>query len=178
MEKFLSFFTDILIEAAIKKIADIYNLEISDVKKAISDSEYPLDLPRMVDEGIYCFRGHDNEIRYENASICLSDKILANPGIAKILLTVICSRIDQWDREDIHELLSLLRQAICIMELNPDCYIGLSSCCIDINDLPSEDIPADLGGKCRIWAMDKKGMCLVGIDADQVMHLDDLKNSF
>ncbi len=168
----------ILIEGAIKKIADIYDLEITYVKKAISDSEYPLDLPKMVDEGEYCFRGLDDEIRYENASICLSNKILANPGVAKILLAVICSRIDQWDREDIHELLSLLRQAIDIMELNPDCYIGLSSCCIDINNLPSEDVPADLGGKCRIWAMDKNGMCLVGIDADKIMHLDDLRNSF
>ena len=169
--------TGVLIEKAIKRIADVYDLEADDVKKSILESEYPLDLPKMVDEGIYCFRGPDDEVRYENASLCLSNKMLANPGVAKTLLRVICSRIGQWNREDIHELLSFLRKAIDIMELNPDCYIGSSSCCIDINNLPSEDVPADLGGKSRIWAMDKRGMCLVGIDADQVMHVDDMRKS-
>ncbi|MDP2217957.1 MAG: hypothetical protein Q8J68_11805 [Methanolobus sp.] len=167
--------TGVLIEKAIKMIADVYDLEAADVKKAISGSEYPLDLPTMVDEGIYCFRGPDDEVRYENASLCLSNKILANPGVAKALLPVICSRVMQWDREDVNELLLLIRQAVSIMELNPDCYKG--SCFIDINGLPSEDIPEDLGSKCRIWAMDKRGMCLVGIDADQVMHVDDMRKS-
>jgi hypothetical protein len=129
----------------------------------------------MVDEGIYCFRGPDDEVRYENASLCLSNKMLANPGVAKALLPVICSRVMQWDREDVNELLLLIRQAVSIMELNPDCYTD--SCFIDINSLPSEDVPEDIVSKCRIWAMDKRGMCLVGVDADQVMHVDDMRKS-
>jgi hypothetical protein len=168
---------DLLIRKAIKKIADVYNFDVADVEKAVSGSECPPDLPKMVDEGIYCFRGPDDEVRYENASVCLSNNILANPGVARILLPVICSRVRQWNREDIHELLFLLRQAISIMELNPDSYTGQSSCCISINSIPSEDIPADLRGKYSIWAMDKKGMCLVGVDADQVMHADDIRRS-
>lgn len=169
--------TGILIDKAVKRIAGVYGFNVDDVEKAISESESPLDLPKMVDEGIYCFRGPDAEIRYENASICLSNKILANPGVAKSLLPIICSRVSQWDREDINNLLSILRQAVSIMELNPDCYIGLKSCCIDINHLPSEDIPADIGSRYRIWAMDKKGMCLVGVDANRLTHIDDIRRS-
>lgn len=168
--------TCILIEKAVQRIADVYDLDRDKVEKAISESELPLDLPRMIDEGLYCFRGPDDEVRYENASICLSSKILANPGVAKVLLSSVRSRMDQWDREDINDLLSLLRKAVSIMELNPDLYVVPGSY-IDINHLPSEHIPEDVNSKCRIWAMDKKGVCLVGIDADRLMHIDDVRKS-
>lgn len=168
--------TDILVEKAVRRIADIYDFDVDRVKKAISESECPLDLPGMIDEGLYCFRGPDSEIRYENASICLSNKILANPGVSKNLLSSISSRIRQWDREDMNDLLSFLKQAISIMELNPDCYTGMKQY-LDISGLPSEYIPEDISRRCRIWSMDKKGVCLVGIDADQLMHIDDVKKS-
>jgi len=168
--------TCILIEKAVKRIADVYDLDRDKVEKAISGSEFPLDLPGMVDEGLYCFRGPDDEVRYENASICLSNKILANPGVARVLLSSIRSRIDQWDREDINDLLSLLRQAVSIMELNPDFY-AVPGSYIDIDHLPSERIPEDVNTKCRIWSMDKKGVCLVGIDADRLMYIDDVRKS-
>ncbi len=169
--------TGLLIEKAIKKIATVYGFDVADIEKAISGSVCPPDLSKLVDEGIYCFRGPDDEVKYENASLCLSNKILANTGVAAALLPVIFSKVRQWDREDVNELLFFLRQAVSIMELNPDSYAGQISCCIDMNNLPSEDIPADLRGKYRIWAMDKKGMCLVGIDADKIMHVDDIRKS-
>ncbi|MCQ6962238.1 hypothetical protein [Methanolobus chelungpuianus] len=166
----------ILIEKAVRRIADAYDLDLDKVEKAIYGSEFPLDLPGMMDDGLYCFRGPDDEVRYDNASICLSNRILANPGVARVLLSSIRSRMDQWDREDINDLLSLLRQAVSIMELNPDFYTVPGSY-IDINHLPSERIPEDVNARYRIWSMDKKGVCLVGIDADRLMHIDDIRKS-
>jgi hypothetical protein len=167
--------TGLLIEKAINKISNVYGFDVADIEKAISGSVCPQDLSKLVDEGIYCFRGPDDEVKYENASLCLSNKILATTGVATTLLPIIFSKVRQWDREDANELLFLLRQAVSIMELNPDSYAGQISCCIDMDNLPSEDIPADLIGKYGIWAMDKKGMCLVGVDADQIMHVDDIR---
>ncbi len=165
----------IVIKKAIRRIADEYELDIEDVEHAIDGSEEPLELDRMVDEGIFCFRGPNDDVKYDNASICLSHKILSNTGVAKAIIPVICDRIRQWDHEDIDHLLSLLKQVITIMELNPDSYPGLKSCSIDPRELPSESIPADIDDSYDIWAMDKKGMCLVGIDANRVIHIDDIR---
>lgn len=167
----------IVIEKAIGRIADAYCLDLMTVRKAIFDSRNPPDLEKMVDEGIFCFRGPNNEVRYDNASICLSNKILANREVAKALLPEVCSRIMNWDKEDVNVLLADLKKAVSIMELNPDDYPGLASCGLDIEHLPSEKIPSDIEGRFRVWAMDKKGMCLVGIDANRVMHADDIRKS-
>ncbi|MDW7732407.1 MAG: hypothetical protein SCH66_08260 [Methanolobus sp.] len=167
----------VVIEKAINRIAGAYELDVATVRKAIFDSENPPDLEKMVDEGIFCFRGPNNEVRYDNASICLSNKILANKEVAKALLPEVCSRIRNWGKEDVNALLADLKKAVSIMELNPDDYPGLASCGLDIENLPSEKIPGDIEGKYRVWAMDKKGMCLVGIDANKVMHVDDIRKS-
>ena len=166
---------DIVIEKAIERIAEAYSFDVVFVRKAIYGSDKPLDLEKMVGEGIFCFRGPNNEIRYDNASICLSNKILSNTGVAKALLPEVCARIRDWDKEEINVLLADLKKAISIMELNPDDLPGFASCGMDIENLPSEKIPEDLEGKFRIWAMDKKGMCLIGIDANKVMHVDDIR---
>ncbi len=168
--------TEILTEKAIKRIADIYGFDVVDIKKAIAGSDSPLDLPRMIEEGVYCFRGPDDEVRYENAAMCLSNKILANPGVARVLLPIIWSRAQQWDREDISELFTHIRNVVSIMELNPDCYAGQDTCMIDTSSLPSEKIPLDITKEQRIWAMDKKGMCLTGTDADRIVNIKELYN--
>jgi hypothetical protein len=165
----------IVIEKAIKRIADDYDFDIATVESAINRSEKPMDLNAMVSEGIFCFRGPNDNVKYDNASICLANKILSNAGVAKTLLPLICFRIRMWDREDIHELLSLLKKIVTIMELNPDEYPGLKACSIDLGELPSEKIPEDIGKSCHIWAMDKKGMCLVGTDANRLTHIDDIR---
>ncbi|TGC11476.1 hypothetical protein [Methanolobus halotolerans] len=165
----------IVIEKAIKRIADTYDIDVSTVSKAIYEPEGPLDLESMVDEGIFCFRGPDNEIKYDNASICLSNKILANKDVSKNLLSTIYSRVSNWDKEDMNVLLADLKRIVSIMELNPDAYPCLSSCDLDVGNLPSERIPDDIKGKYDVWAMDKKGMCLVGIDANKVIHIDDIR---
>ncbi len=163
----------VVIEKAIRRIADDYDLDIVTVENAIKNSDTPLDLDEMVSEGIFCFRGPNDNVKYDNASICLSSKILSNPGVAKSIISVICDRIRKWDHEDINVLLSLLKKVITIMELNPDAYPGLRSCSIDPEELPSEKIPEDIEDRC--WAMDKKGMCLVGIDANRIVHIDDIR---
>lgn len=165
----------IVIDGAIKAIAEEYDFDLEDVGDAISKSEPPLDLVKMVDEGIYCFRGPNDNIRYCNASICLSNKILRNGGVAKILLPIMCDRVEKWDHENIKVLLSLLKKSIAIMELNPDVYPGFDSCGIDPEKLPTEPIPDEFGGKQKIWAMDKKGMCLVGDEADEIISIDELR---
>ncbi|WP_406661138.1 hypothetical protein V7O66_01040 [Methanolobus sp. ZRKC3] len=166
---------NIVIEGAIKTIAEEYDFDVKIVRYAASNSEVPMDLVKMVDEGIYCFRGPNDNIRYGNASLCLSNKILRNSGVAKILLPLICDRINDWDRENIEDLLSLLKKSISIMELNPDTYPGFESCGIDPENFPTEKIPDGLSDKHKVWAMDKKGMCLVGDEADQLIHIDELR---
>ncbi|WP_340817734.1 hypothetical protein [Methanolobus sp. WCC4] len=170
----------IVIEKAIWRIADEYDLDVEAVENAINFSERPIDLDTLVGQGIFCFRGPSENVKYDNAALCLSNKILANPGVAKNILSILCERIKKWDHEDINDLLSLLKMSITIMELNPDEYPGLKACSIDPEKLPSEEIPADLvnrDDRYRVWAMDKQGMCLVGIDANEVVHIDDIRHA-
>ncbi|SFM58845.1 hypothetical protein [Methanolobus profundi] len=164
----------IVIEKAIWKIADEYGLDVDVVENAITFSETPLDLDSLVGEGIFCFRGPNDNVKYSNAAICLSNKILANVGVAKNMLSILSEQIRQWDHEDINVLLSLLNKLITIMELNPDEYHCLRTSCINFKALPSEPVPEDIAEKYSVWSMDKKGMCLVGIDANEVVHIDDL----
>lgn len=168
---------NIVIDGAIESIAEEYEFDVGEVKDAISNSEPSLDLVKMVDEGIYCFRGPNDNIRYCNASICLSNKILRNAGVAKSLLPIMCDRVENWDHENIEVFLSLLKKSISIMELNPDTFPGFDSCDIDPENLPTEKIPDDVSKVHKIWAMDKKGMCLVGDEADQIAHIDELRKS-
>jgi hypothetical protein len=63
------------------------------------------------------------------------------------------------------------------MELNPDLYPGFASCGLDIEKIPSEKIPGDIGDRCRVWAMDKQGMCLAGEDADRVISVHEIRKS-
>ncbi|MBP1909472.1 hypothetical protein [Methanolobus bombayensis] len=167
----------IVIEKAIWKIAEEYDFDVRTVEDAIKKSEVPPDLEKLVSEGIFCFRGPNDNVKYDNAALCLSCKILANSGVAKILLPIICERIRNWDHEDITVLLSDLKKVIAIMELNPDEYPGLQECSIKPEELPSEQIPEDVKEKFHVWSMDKKGMCLVGIDANKLMHIDEIRNA-
>ncbi|MGB3908080.1 MAG: hypothetical protein WBL02_06570 [Methanomethylovorans sp.] len=162
-----------VIDKAIKRIANDYDLTVDIVMKAIEGSRFPLDFDRMVEEGSFCFRGPDDESKADNASICLASKILANKGVQEHILPVICNRINAWDHENIEDLLSLLQKAISIMELNPDDHPQMKICGLDIEHLPSENIQA-IRPTCRIWAMDKKGMCLTGTDANEMVHIDDI----
>ena len=128
----------IVIEKAIKRIAEEYGIDIETVEKAIYTSEVALDLEKMVSEGIFCFRGPSEDVKYGNAALCLSNKILANTGVARVLIPLICERIRSWNHEDIEVLLSDLKKVITVMELNPDEYPGLQKCSIDPKDLPGE----------------------------------------
>lgn len=160
-----------VIDKAIQRIANDYDLTLDTVKKAIEDSRYPLDFDRMVEEGSFCFRGPDDESRADNASICLASKILSNKGVEENILPIICNRIKAWDHEDIEDLLKLLRKMVSILELNPEDHPSLEMCGLNINCLPSESIPRNISTGYRVWAMDKKGMCLVGDDANEVIHI-------
>lgn len=165
----------IVIEKAIRRIADEYGFDVKTVENAIVSSENPLDIDQLVSEGIFCFRGPNDNVKYDNASICLSHKILANPGVAKNLIPLICNDIRNWDHEDINVLLGSLKKVISIIELNPDAYPDIKVCCIDPASLPSEKVPDDISDRYQVWAMDKKGMCLVGVDANQIIHIDGIR---
>ncbi|WP_333787249.1 hypothetical protein [Methanomethylovorans sp.] len=163
-----------VIDKAIKRIANDYDLNIDIVMNAIEGSRCPFDIDRMVEEGSFCFRGPDDESKADNASICLASKILANKGVQECILPIICNRIKAWDHENIEDLLSLLRQVVSIMELNPEDHPLLETCGLDIDHLPSENIIQYMRPACKIWAMDKKGMCLIGSDANEMIHIDDI----
>lgn len=163
-----------VIDKAIKRIANDYDLTTDIVKKAIEGSRYPLDFYRMVEEGSFCFRGPDDESRADNASICMASKILSNKGVQEYVLPIVCKRINEWDHEDIQDLLDLIRKTTTIMELNPEDHPPMETCGLDIDHLPSEELPKNIKPGYRIWAMDKKGMCLVGSDANEVIHIDNV----
>lgn len=163
-----------VIDKAIKRIANDYDLTTDIVKQAIEGSRYPLDFCRMVEEGSFCFRGPDDESRADNASICMASKILSNKGVQEYVLPIVCKRINEWDHEDIQDLLDLIRKMITIMELNPEDHPPMETCGLDIDHLPSEELPKNIKPGYRIWAMDKKGMCLVGSDANEVIHIDNI----
>lgn len=163
-----------VVDKAIERIANDYDLTTDTVKKAIEKSRFPLDFDRMVEEGTFCFRGPDEESKTDNASICMASKILANKGVQEYILPIVCNRIKLWDHENIEYLLAMIRKMISIMELNPEDHPLMETCILDIDKLPSEDIPKDIIPGYRIWAMDKKGMCLVGDDANEVIHIDNI----
>ena len=72
-------------------------------------------------------------------------------------------KVYAWDKEDIRRLKAIL-----------DDYC-ITSDDIDMCDLPSMPIPDDVDTLYPIWAMDKKGYCLVGDAADQIEHIDSIR---
>jgi len=163
-----------VIDKAIKRIANDYDLTTETVQKAIESSRFPLDFDKLIEEGSFCYRGSDEETKTDNASICLAAKILANKGVQEYILPIVCDRIKAWNHENIEDLLALLKKITSIMELNPEDHPPIDTCGLDINHLPSEDIPKHIRHGCKIWAMDKKGMCLVGSDANELIHINKL----
>jgi len=77
-------------------------------------------------------------------------------------------RVNTWNKEDVRELLSILDQVP--EALRATGRPPRASDVIDYSSLPTEPIPQ--GRELYpIWAMDKKGRCLVGQAADKVEEL-------
>lgn len=74
--------------------------------------------------------------------------------------------IRTWDKENVIELKDAI-EAVFRMDENADQII-------DMSDLPTEPIPDGLE-TYPIWAMDKKGYCLVGDAADSIEHISDIQ---
>lgn len=77
--------------------------------------------------------------------------------------------IENWDRDDIKELLQLLRDLESVIE-EP---MKLDQV-VDMTDLPSMPIPNGLE-MYPIWAMDQSGYCLVGAAADSIEHIKTIR---
>lgn len=82
------------------------------------------------------------------------------------------NRVNTWDHADIRELKDVLEQIPEV--LREAGKAPRTADVIDFSDLPTEPIPAGLE-TYPIWAMDKKGQCLVGDDATSIENLDDIK---
>lgn len=77
-------------------------------------------------------------------------------------------RIDNWNTEDIRELKDILEQ---YHEVEREC--GVSDT-VNYSSLNTQEIPDGLK-TYPIWAMDKKGRCLVGEAADSIEDIEDIK---
>jgi hypothetical protein len=77
--------------------------------------------------------------------------------------------IENWDRDDINELLQLLLDLESVIE-EP---MKLDQV-VDMTDLPSMPIPNGLE-MYPIWSMDQSGFCLVGAAADSIEHIKTIR---
>ena len=83
-----------------------------------------------------------------------------NNDVLDIWAGIQYDKVMKWDHEDVRELKRLMD----IAEIE-----------YEMTDLPSEEIPDDVDTLYPIWAMDKKGYCLVGDGADQIEHIDEIR---
>ena len=72
--------------------------------------------------------------------------------------------VDDWDGEDIGELIELLQEA---KKFDAN---------IDMASLPGAPIPDDIDTSYPVWAMDRSGNMLVGNDADQTMTIEEYRS--
>ncbi len=149
-------------------------LTIDTVKKAIDKSRFLLILILWSKRVVSALGGQMKNRRLITLLFAWLPKYLLKKEFKSIFCLIICKRIEAWDHENIEHLLDMIRKNISILELNPDDHTLIETCVLDINNLPSEVIPKDMIPHYRIWAMDKKGMCLVGDDANKVVHIDNI----
>jgi len=81
------------------------------------------------------------------------------------------NRVNTWNHEDIRELKDVLDQ---IPEVLAEAgKAPRTADVIDYSDLPTEPIPAGVE-TYPVWAMDKKGRCLVGDNATGIEPIEDI----
>lgn len=79
-------------------------------------------------------------------------------------------RIFQWDKADVRVLAHLIRD---LKELTA--HLGIEvPYVIDLKQLPSEDIPADIA-IYPVFALDRQGYCLCGLGLDTVRYIDEIR---
>lgn len=78
--------------------------------------------------------------------------------------------IENWDHENVEDLRDMLAE---LKEANERNQFMVDE--VDMADLPSEDIPDDIDTSYPVWAMDKRGFCLVGAAADVIEHVDTVR---
>lgn len=86
-------------------------------------------------------------------------------------------RILAWERQDILDLANMLYDLhYCVTwdwDAGMDCwretYEELEDY-LNLAAMPSYDIPEDIASDIRVWAMDKKGNCLISLDFDSTNH--------
>lgn len=79
------------------------------------------------------------------------------------------SVINHEDIRDLHGLLHTLKQYLNLIQ-----RIEKVKDFVDMSILSSESVLPGLE-EYPIWAMDKKGYCLVGIAADSIEHIDSIR---
>lgn len=83
------------------------------------------------------------------------------------------TRVNNWDHNDVRELKDVLEQI-------PEVLVSAGKSprtpdVIDYSDIPTEQIPDDVDTSYPIWAMDKRGFCLVGAAANSIEHIDSIR---
>jgi acyl-[acyl carrier protein]--UDP-N-acetylglucosamine O-acyltransferase len=85
----------------------------------------------------------------------------------------IAAEIAAWDLQDVRRLRELLDELEACCDdfgrpINTDPYV-------DFSDLPSAPIPDDIDTGYPVWAMDVQGYALVGDDARDIEHIDEIR---
>lgn len=78
--------------------------------------------------------------------------------------------IENWDHESVEDLRDMLAE---LKEANECNQFMVDE--IDMSNLPSEQTPDDVDTSYPIWAMDKRGFCLVGAAADSIEHISEIR---
>jgi len=83
------------------------------------------------------------------------------------------NRVNTWNHEDIRELKDILDQIPEVLASAGKAPRAADV--IDYSDLPTEPIPAGVE-TYPVWAMDKRGFCLVGAAADSIEHISEIRD--
>ncbi len=86
----------------------------------------------------------------------------------------LASAITSWDRENITDLLDLIKEFEGLRDEDGDEY-RLEDY-VDMASLPTAPIPDDIDTSYPVWAVDQNGMALVGTNADEVESLDEIRD--
>ncbi len=90
----------------------------------------------------------------------------------------IAAEIKAWDTENIQELSNLIEElsattaAISADMISGDCRVDDY---VDLTALPTVEIPDDIDTSYPVWSMDKSGNMLVGPEANEIEHIDDVR---
>lgn len=158
---------------------DPYNRQHSDgfyLEDNLSFKEFSETVENLLSQYRYNMKEDRNECEDDNEEdlwkFKATDKDLED--MYDQYLDRLVGRIEIWDKQDVCELRDMLNTLKNSCKEIP--YYRPFSDRIDMSDLPTEEVPESLT-YYPVWAMDKEGRCLVGVDANDIEHAEEIMNN-